>query len=65
MVGRDPALMLQQKLEKIIFNFTVPHLDEDDLKNAIPDRFREQVALRISQVGQLKTGHQLKFQDQS
>lgn len=33
---QSDSLELQQKLERIIFNFSLPHLDDQELQNAIP-----------------------------
>ena len=35
------SLSLQYKLEKIIFDFSLPMLDSQDLRNAIPQKFRK------------------------
>lgn len=44
------ALELQQKLERIIFNYSLPLLELSDLEEAIPDHLRQKAALNISKI---------------
>lgn len=44
------TLDLQKKLERIIFNYTVPYLGDHDLEKAIPTHKREQVFLNLSKI---------------
>ena len=57
----DQALELQYKLEKIIFDFSLPLLENQDLQNAIPDHLKKKCELHVQQEFQKNENGDIKL----